>query len=211
MRLHVADHPLITHKLSVLRDRETSSAAFRELVAELVALLSYEATRDVRVSEIEVQTPVATTTGVKLSEPMPLAVPIIRAGLGMLDGFLKMVPSAEVGFVGIVRDDETLQPSTYAKRLPADLSNRQCYVLDPMLATGGSLSAAVQFLFDAGASEVTAICLVSTPEGVRRMEEDFAGRDVTVVTGALDEGLNEHGYIVPGLGDAGDRLYGTTE
>lgn len=210
MRVHVADHPLITHKLSVLRDRNTTSPAFRELVAELVALLSYEATRDVRVSEVQIETPVATTTGVKISEPLPLAVPIIRAGLGMLDGFMKIVPACEVGFVGILRNEETLQPETYAKRLPEDLSNRQCFVLDPMLATGGSLSATVQFLFDAGASDVTAICIVAAPEGVRRMEEDFAGRDVTVVVGALDEGLDEHGYIVPGLGDAGDRLYGTT-
>ncbi|KAB1648914.1 uracil phosphoribosyltransferase [Pseudoclavibacter endophyticus] len=211
MRVHVADHPLVTHKLSVLRDRATQAPAFRELVAELVALLSYEATRDMRVTEVEVETPVATTTGVKISEPLPLAVPIIRAGLGMLDGFVKIVPACEVGFVGIVRDETTLQPQTYAKRLPEDLSNRQCFVLDPMLATGGSLSATVQFLFDAGASDVTAICLVAAPEGVQRMNRDFGDKNVTIVLGALDESLNDDGYIVPGLGDAGDRLYGTAE
>ncbi|MGO2110906.1 MAG: uracil phosphoribosyltransferase [Pseudoclavibacter sp.] len=209
MRVHVADHPLITHKLSVLRDRATPSPAFRDLVAELVTLLSYEATRGVRVSDVEVQTPVATTIGVKISDPLPLAVPIIRAGLGMLDGFVKIVPACEVGFVGIVRDETTLQPETYAKRLPEDLSNRQCFVLDPMLATGGSLSATVQFLFDAGASDVTAICLVAAPQGLERMERDFEGKNVTLVLGALDRGLDENGYIVPGLGDAGDRLYGT--
>lgn len=209
MRVHVADHPLITHKMSVLRDRTTEAPAFRELVAELVALLSYEATREVHVTEVEVKTPVATTTGVRISDPPPLAVPIIRAGLGMLDGFMKIVPSCEVGFVGMVRDETTLQPATYAKRLPADLSNRQCFVLDPMLATGGSLSGAVQFLFDAGAGDVTAICLVAAPEGLRRMERDFEGKRVTIVLGALDERLNDDGYIVPGLGDAGDRLYGT--
>lgn len=213
MRVHVADHPLITHKVSVLRDRATTSPVFRQVVEELVALLSYEATRHVRVSEIEVETPVATTTGVRISDPPPLAVPILRAGLGMLEGFVKLVPSCEVGFVGIVRDETTLQPHTYAKRLPDDLANRQCFVLDPMLATGGSLSAAVRFLFEAGAGEVTAICLVGAPEGLARMEQDFEGERgerLTIVLGALDEGLNDKGYIVPGLGDAGDRLYGTT-
>ena len=211
MRVHVADHPLITHKLTVLRDRTTPSPVFRSLVEELMALLTYEATRDVRVVEASIETPVAATTGVKFAEPLPLVVPIIRAGLGMLDGFVKLVPSCEVGFVGIRRDEATLQPETYAKRLPEDLSNRQCFVLDPMLATGGSPSAAVQFLFDAGASDVTCICLVAAPEGVRRMEQDFDGKRVTIVLGALDDHLNEHGYIVPGLGDAGDRLYGTAD
>ncbi|KAB1655656.1 uracil phosphoribosyltransferase [Pseudoclavibacter chungangensis] len=211
MRLHVADHPLITHKLTVLRDRATPSPVFRSLVEELVTLLSYEATREVRTERVDIETPVSPTTGLRIGDPKPLVVPIIRAGLGMLDGFVKLVPSVEVGFVGIRRDESTLQPETYAKRLPEDLSNRQCFVLDPMLATGGSLAATVQFLFDAGAQDVTAICLVAAPEGVHHMEEQFEGRDVKVVLGALDSGLNEHGYIVPGLGDAGDRLYGVAE
>ncbi|MFT4211889.1 MAG: uracil phosphoribosyltransferase [Microbacterium sp.] len=209
MRLHVADHPLITHKLSVLRDARTPSPVFRQLTEELVTLLAYEATRCVRVSEIEVTTPVTTTTGVRISEPRPLVVPILRAGLGMLEGMVKLLPTAEVGFLGMVRDEETLQPTTYAERLPDDLSDRQCFVLDPMLATGGSLGAAIDFLFRRGAQDVTAICLLGAPEGVAAIERQTAGRDVTLVLGALDERLNEKGYIVPGLGDAGDRLYGT--
>ncbi|WP_424466114.1 uracil phosphoribosyltransferase [Pseudoclavibacter helvolus] len=211
MRLHVADHPLITHKLSVLRDEKTSSQQFRSLVEELVTLLSYEATRDVRTESYELQTPVAKTTGLRMTDPVPLVVPIIRAGLGMLDGFLKLVPNVEVGFLGMQRNEETLQPETYAKRLPENLANRQCFALDPMLATGGSLVAAIDFLFDAGAVDVTAICIVASPEGIERMREAFADRNVTVVVGALDEGLNEDGFIVPGLGDAGDRLYGVAE
>lgn len=210
MRLHVADHPLITHKLTVLRDETTPPPIFRQLVEELVTLLSYEATREVRVEEHSIQTPVAPTSGVRISEPRPLAVPIIRAGLGMLDGFVKLVPSCEVGFIGIRRNEDTLQPETYANRLPEDLSNRQCFVLDPMLATGGSLAATVNYLFDAGAVDVTAICLVGAPEGVERMREAAGDRNLTIVLGALDEGLTEHGYITPGLGDAGDRLYGTS-
>lgn len=208
MRLHVADHPLVTHKLTVLRDVQTPSPTFRELTRELVTLLAYEATRCVRVEPIEIQTPVAPTVGVAIASPRPLVVPILRAGLGMLDGMTALVPTAEVGFLGMVRDEETLQPTTYATRLPDDLSGRQCFVLDPMLATGGSLIAAIDFLFDRGASEVTAVCLLGAPEGVAAVEQAMADRDVTIVLGALDERLNEHGYIVPGLGDAGDRLYG---
>lgn len=211
MRVHLADHPLISHKLTVLRDRDTPSARFRALVEELVTLLSYEATRNVRVADVDVRTPVAATRGVRLSEPVPLAVPIIRAGLGMLDGFLRLLPSSEVGFIGIRRNETTLQPETYAKRLPSDLANRQCFVLDPMLATGGSLAATVRFLFNAGAAEVTAICLVAAPEGLARLEQEFPNERLDVVLGALDEGLNGTGFIVPGLGDAGDRLYGTAE
>ncbi|WP_066043612.1 uracil phosphoribosyltransferase [Herbiconiux solani] len=209
MRVHVADHPLITHKLTVLRDRTTPSPTFRALTEELVTLLAYEATRNVRVQPVTIQTPVAETTGVAISEPRPLVVPILRAGLGMLDGMVKLVPSAEVGFLGMVRNEETLEPTTYAERLPDDLSDRQCFVLDPMLATGGSLSAAIEFLFKRGAQDVTAICLLGAPEGVAALEKAVDGRDVTLVLGALDERLNEKGYIVPGLGDAGDRLYGT--
>lgn len=209
MRVHVADHPLITAKLTVLRDERTSSPLFRQLTEELVTLLAYEATRNVKVTPIEIKTPVTTTVGVKLSEPRPIVVPILRAGLGMLEGLVKLLPTAEVGFLGMVRDEETFEPTTYAERLPADLSDRQCFAIDPMLATGGSLAAAIQFLFDRGAEDVTAICLLGTPEGVAAIEELVGDRNVTLVLGALDERLNEKGYIVPGLGDAGDRLYGT--
>lgn len=209
MRVHVADHPLITHKLTVLRDERTPSPTFRSLVEELMTLLAYEATRNVRVTPKEITTPVTTTTGVEIAEPRPLVVPILRAGLGMLEGMTTLVPTAEVGFLGMARNEQTLEPYTYAERLPDDLSDRQCFVLDPMLATGGSLSAAMRFLFDRGAVDVTAICLLGTPEGLARVERDMDGHDVTIVLGALDERLNEHGFIVPGLGDAGDRLYGT--
>ena len=209
MRVHVADHPLITHKLTVLRDVRTSSPMFRQLTEELVTLLAYEATRNVKVSPVEIQTPVTTTVGVKISEPRPIVVPILRAGLGMLEGMVKLLPTAEVGFLGMVRNEETLQPDIYAERLPDDLSNRQCFVLDPMLATGGSLIAAIEYLFDRGAVDVTAVCLIGSPEGLAAVEKATEGREVTVVLGALDEKLNEVGYIVPGLGDAGDRLYGT--
>jgi uracil phosphoribosyltransferase len=209
MRLHVADHPLITHKLTVLRDENTPSPVFRQLTEELVTLLAYEATRSVRVEPHEIRTPVTTTTGVKISEPRPLVVPILRAGLGMLDGMVKLLPSAEVGFLGMARNEETLEPTTYAERLPDDLSDRQCFVLDPMLATGGSLTAAIQYLFDRGATDVTAICILAAPEGLAAVERAMHGREVTIVLGALDDRLNELGYIVPGLGDAGDRLYGT--
>lgn len=211
MRVVVADHPLITHKLTVLRDRHTPPPTFRQLVDELMNLLAYEATREVRVESIEIETPVALTTGVKISEPAPLIVPILRAGLGMLDGMVKMVPTAEVGFLGMKRNEETLEPETYAERLPEDLTGRQCFVLDPMLATGGSLAAAIDFLFDRGATDVTAICVLGTPEGIAAVRAGAGDREVTLVLGALDDGLNEQAYIVPGLGDAGDRLYGTID
>ncbi|TDS79663.1 uracil phosphoribosyltransferase [Amnibacterium kyonggiense] len=209
MRVHVADHPLVTHKLTVLRDRTTPSPTFRALAEELVTLLAYEATRTVRTQQVEVDTPVSRTTGLALSTPLPLVVPILRAGLGMLEGMVKLIPTAEVGFLGMVRNEETLEPTVYAERLPADLEARQCFVLDPMLATGGSLLAAIDFLFERGARDVTAICLIAAPEGLAAVERATEGRDVTIVLGALDERLNEKGYIVPGLGDAGDRLYGT--
>ncbi|KQQ28204.1 MULTISPECIES: uracil phosphoribosyltransferase [unclassified Frondihabitans] len=208
MRVHVADHPLITHKLTVLRDRETKSPTFRALTEELVTLLAYEATRNVRTETIDITTPVGPAKGLAISKPRPLIVPILRAGLGMLEGMMKLIPSAEVGFLGMVRDEETLQPATYAERLPDDLSNRQCFVLDPMLATGGSLIAAIDFLLDRGAVDVTAVCILASPEGLAAVEKAMHGREVTIVLGAVDEKLNENGYIVPGLGDAGDRLYG---
>ncbi|WP_327067757.1 uracil phosphoribosyltransferase [Kitasatospora sp. NBC_01250] len=209
MRIHVVDHPLVAHKLSTLRDERTDSPTFRRLTDELVTLLAYEATRDVRTDEVEITTPVAVTTGTRLSYPRPLVVPILRAGLGMLDGMTRLLPTAEVGFLGMVRNEETLEASTYATRMPDDLSGRQVYVLDPMLATGGTLVAAIRLLIDRGATDVTAVVLLAAPEGVEVMEKELAGLPVTVVTAALDQRLNEHGYIVPGLGDAGDRLYGT--
>ena len=207
------DHPLVSHKVTLLRSVETSSPVFRQLVDELVTLLAYEATRQVRVEACEVTTPIQATTGTKLAHPRPLVVPILRAGLGMLDGMMRLMPSAEVGFVGIVRDETTLQPFTYAERLPQDLSGRQCYVLDPMLATGGSLAGTVQFLVDRGADHITCVCLLAAPEGIARMRElvDPVGVPTTLVVAAIDERLNEHGYIVPGLGDAGDRLYGVAQ
>ena len=209
MQVHIADHPLISHKLSLLRDKSTPSPIFRALTSELVALLAYEATRNIRVSEQEIHTPVTTMLGTKLAEPRPVVVPILRAGLGMLEGMVQLLPSAEVGFLGIVRNEETLQPSVYAERLPEELADRQCFILDPMLATGGSLLQAINFIFDKGATEVTAVCLLGAPEGLAAIEKATQGRDVTIVLGALDEKLNEKGFIVPGLGDAGDRLYGT--
>jgi uracil phosphoribosyltransferase len=210
MRTHVADHPLIAHKLTVLRDVRTDSVTFRRLADELVTLLAYEATRDVRTETVEITTPVAASMGVRLAAPKPLVVPILRAGLGMLDGMMRLLPTAEVGFLGMIRDEETLQASTYATRLPDDLSGRQCYVLDPMLATGGTLVAAINFLCDRGADDITAICLLGAPEGLATMDAAFGASDlsVSVVLAGLDEKLNNLGYIVPGLGDAGDRLYG---
>jgi len=210
MRTIVVDHPLVAHKLTALRDQNTDSPTFRRLVDQLVTLLAYEATREVRVEPFDIETPVAPTRGIKLASPKPLVVPILRAGLGMLDGMVRLLPTAEVGFLGLVRNEETLEATTYANRLPDDLSGRQCYLLDPMLATGGTLAAAIRYLVDLGADDITAITLLSAPEGIQRLEADCADLAVPVslVTGAIDEKLNEHGYIVPGLGDAGDRLYG---
>jgi uracil phosphoribosyltransferase len=213
MRIHVADHPLVAHKLTLLRDARTDSPTFRRLADELVTLLAYEATRDVRTVETTVQTPVAEALGTKLASPPPLVVPILRAGLGMLEGMQRLLPTAEVGFLGMIRDESTLAASTYAERLPTDLAGRQCYLLDPMLATGGTLAAAIAFLADRGADHITAICLLAAPEGVQRVENDLSnlGVPLSLVTAGLDERLNDKGYIVPGLGDAGDRLYGITD
>src|SRR6478609_3127299 len=209
MRLHVADHPLVAHKLTVLRDVRTPSPTFRLLVDELVTLLAYEATRDVRTEPVEIVTPVAPTTGTKLADPRPIVVPILRAGLGMLDGMTRVLPTAEVGFLGMQRDEETLEAITYANRLPDDLSGRQCFLLDPMLATGGTLVAAIDYLLQRGARDVTAVCILAAPEGLAVVEQFVGDRaDVKVVVAAVDERLNEKAYIVPGLGDAGDRLYG---
>ena len=217
MRTLVIDHPLVTHKLTALRDTASDTATFRSLTAELVTLLAYEATREMRVQPVSVTTPVGLASGVKLARPVPLIVPVLRAGIGMLEGMTRLLPMADVGFVGLRRDEESLVASTYADRLPADLTGRDTFVLDPMLATGGTLATVIGMLVDRGAASVTAICLLAAPEGLRHVEQAFAtaGTDepgqalrVRVVTAAVDERLNDRGYIVPGLGDAGDRLFG---
>lgn len=210
MRVHVVDHQLVSHKLTYLRDVRTDSPTFRRLAEELVTLLAYEATRAVRVEPFEIRTPVAPTTGIKLAKPKPLVVPILRAGLGMLEGMVRLLPSAEVGFLGMARNEATLEAVTYANRLPEDLAGRQCYVLDPMLATGGTLATAIRYLAQRGADDVTAITLIAAPEGIAHVQDALTdlGIPVCLVTGAVDERLDDRGYIVPGLGDAGDRLYG---
>lgn len=211
MQTTVADHPLIAHKLTLLRDNSTDTPTFRRLAYELTTLLGYEATRDVKLEPVQVATPVGIASGVHLARPVPLVVPILRAGIGMLDGFSSLLPEADIGFVGLVRDEETLLASTYATRLPEDLTGRDTFVLDPMLATGGSMETVIRMLADRGAATVTAICLLAAPEGLARLGTAFGGEvpPIHVVTGAVDAHLNQKGYIVPGLGDAGDRLFGT--
>ncbi|MGO8886800.1 MAG: uracil phosphoribosyltransferase [Streptosporangiaceae bacterium] len=211
MQTLVADHPLVTHKLTTLRDVETETPTFRRLTDELVTLLAYEATRHIRVEHVSVQTPLGPADGVKLARPVPLVIPILRAGIGMLDGMARLLPRADVGFIGLIRDEQTLEASTYATRLPADLTGRDAFVLDPMLATGGTLETVIGMLLSRGAATVTAICLLAAPEGLARLEAAFPDSlpvPIRVVTGALDRQLNDKGYIVPGLGDAGDRLFG---
>ena len=211
MCMLVFDHSLIGHKLTALRDADTAAPTFRRLADELVTLLAYEATREVRVQPVSVQTPVGPADGVKLARPVPLVVPVLRAGIGMLDGMTRLLPTADVGFVGMVRDEESLVASTYADRLPANLTGRAAFVLDPMLATGGTLETVIGMLAGRGATSVTAVCLIAAPEGVRRLEAAFPADQpvpVRVVTAAVDDHLDHRGYIVPGLGDAGDRLFG---
>ena len=216
MELLVVDHPLVAHKLTLLREAGTGSPTFRRLTEELVTLLAYEATRSMATEAVEVTTPVvARARGTALAGPRPVVVPILRAGLGMLEGMQRLLPTAEVGFLGIVRDEETLVASTYANRLPASLAGREVFVLDPMLATGGTLASAVEHLVALGAARVTAVCLLAAPEGLAALEAAVAGgpggSTVTLhlVVAAVDERLDGRGYITPGLGDAGDRLYGT--
>ncbi|GAA1180506.1 MULTISPECIES: uracil phosphoribosyltransferase [Nesterenkonia] len=211
MRVQVVEHPLIAHKLTQLRRVETSSNHFRQLTKELVMLLSYEASDSIATEPITITTPVTETEGTQLSGPTPLVVPILRAGLGMLDGMTSMIPTAEVGFLGMARNEETLDIITYAERLPDDLTGRHVFVLDPMLATGGTLAEAIGFLKRRNAAEVTCICLLAAPEGIARLEEEVGDLDVDLYLAAIDERLDENAYIVPGLGDAGDRLYGLAE
>ena len=205
--VHVLNHPLIQHKLSLIRDERTGSKEFRELVEEVAMLMAYEVTRDFALQEIEVKTPVAFAKTMVLAGRKVGLVPILRAGLGMVDGMLRLIPAAKVGHVGLYRDPETLLPVEYYCKLPSDIAERDLIVIDPMLATGGSASAAIMFLKDRGAKNIKLMCLIAAPEGVLAVQN--AHPDVDIFVAAVDERLNEHGYIVPGLGDAGDRLFGT--
>ncbi|HWA66552.1 MAG TPA: uracil phosphoribosyltransferase [Mycobacteriales bacterium] len=209
MRVTVVDHPVVAAKLGTLRDVQTTTPVFRRLVDDLVTLLAYEATRSVSVEAVAITTPIARTTGVRLTSPPPLVVPVLRAGVGMLDGLIRLLPDAEVGFAGLARDERTAQPSWYADRLPDDAAGRDVFVLDPMLATGGTLVAVVEALLARGAEAVTCVCLLAAPEGIARVSAAFPSDDVSLVVAAVDERLDERSYIVPGLGDAGDRLFGS--
>ena len=209
MRLTVVDHPVVAAKLTALRDVATDTPAFRRLVDDLVTLLAYEATRGLPVTEVDVRTPLATTRGVRVAEPPPLVVPVLRAGVGMLNGLIRLLPDAEVAFAGLVRDESTAKASWYADRLPAEAADRRVIVLDPMLATGGTLSSVVRTLLDRGAAAVTCVCILAAPEGVARLQREFPDDHVALVVAAVDERLDERAYIVPGLGDAGDRLFGS--
>ena len=203
----VFDHPLIQHKLSILREKSTSVKEFRELISEIAMLMCYEATRDLPLEEIEIETPVAKAKVKHIAGKKLAIVPILRAGLGMVDGMVSMMPNVKVGHIGLFRDPETLEPVKYYFKMPPDIDERDVIVVDPMLATGGSASAAIQFLKDDGVKHIKLMCIIGAPEGVKRMQEDHP--DVDIFVAALDDHLNEHGYIVPGLGDAGDRIFGT--
>ncbi|MGX1738359.1 uracil phosphoribosyltransferase [Corynebacterium flavescens] len=205
MEIHVVDHPLAASRLTLMRDARSDNAAFREALRDLGAMLVYEASRDLAVENFDCQTPVAVAKGTRLQDP-PIVVPIIRAGLGMIDPALSMIPDAQVGFIGMARDEETHQPVPYLEALPHDLSGRTVFVVDPMLATGGSLLHSLRLLADRGATDITAICMVSAKPGVDALAN--SGLPVRLVTAVIDPALNEDAYIVPGLGDAGDRLYG---
>lgn len=205
-QVHVMDHPLILHKISMLRNKDTSVKDFRELAYEIALLMGYEATRDLELTQREVETPLAKTTGSFISKQVAL-VPILRAGLGMVDALMSLIPAAKVGHIGLYRDHETLQPVEYYCKLPPDIAQRQVLVLDPMLATGGSSAAAIDFIKKRGAQRIKLMCIIASPEGVEVVAK--AHPDVEIFCGIVDERLNENGYIVPGLGDAGDRLFGT--
>ena len=206
-KVHVVNHPLVAHKMTILRDKNTPTKDFRELVSEIGMLLTYEATRDLPLEDRVVDTPICTTTAPTLRGKKFAVVPILRAGLGLVEGVLRMVPSARVGHIGLYRDEETLQPVSYFCKLPKDISERDILIVDPMLATGGSASAAIDFMKDYGCKHIKLMVLLAAPEGLARLEKDHP--DVEIYCGAVDEKLNEKGYIVPGLGDAGDRIFGT--
>ena len=203
----VMDHPLIQHKIGIIRRTDTGSKDFRTLISEIAMLECYEATRGLSLSDVEIETPICKTTVKELKGKKLAVVPILRAGLGMVDGVLAMIPAAKVGHIGLYRDEETLEPVEYFCKLPQDCANREVFVVDPMLATGGSAIAAIQMLKDKGVKHIHFMCVIAAPEGVKKMQE--AHPDVDIIIGALDDHLNENGYIVPGLGDAGDRIFGT--
>lgn len=206
-QVHVLDHPLIQHKLSLIRDENTGSKDFRELVEEVAMLMAYEVTRDFPLQEVEVKTPVASMKAKMIAGRKVGLIPILRAGLGMVDGMLRLIPTAKVGHIGLYRDPETLKPVEYYCKLPTDVEERDLIVIDPMLATGGSASAAITFLKDRGARNIKLMCLIAAPEGIEAVRSIHD--DVDIFVAAVDDHLNDHGYIIPGLGDAGDRLFGT--
>ncbi len=206
-KVYVMDHPLIEHKINYIRSKDVGTKEFREVIGEIAQLMCYEATRDLKMKEVEIETPVGRTTGRVLDGKKLAIVPILRAGIGMVDGMLSLIPAAKVGHIGLYRDPETLDPVEYYCKLPSDCEERQVFVVDPMLATGGSSAAAVSMLKEKGVKNIRFLCIIAAPEGVRRMREEHP--DVDLYIGALDERLNGHGYIVPGLGDAGDRIFGT--
>jgi uracil phosphoribosyltransferase len=206
-KLHVLDHPLILHKLSVIRDANTSVKEFREIVSEIAMLMCYEATRDLPLEEVKINTPVAPAMVKRISGKKLALVPILRAGLGMVDGMLSLVPNAKVGHIGIYRDPETLEPVKYYCKLPNDIAERDVIIMDPMLATGGSAAAAAKFIKEYGCKHIKLMSIIAAPEGVERMMSEHP--DVDIFVASVDEKLNDHGYIVPGLGDAGDRIFGT--
>ena len=206
-KVHVVDHPLLAHKLTILRDKNTPTKDFRELVSEIGMLLTYEATRDLPLTQREVETPICTTMAPTIKGKKFAVVPILRAGLGLVDGVLRMVPSARVGHIGLYRDEETLEPVKYFCKMPKDIAERDVLIVDPMLATGGSASAAIRFMKEYGCTNIKLMVLLAAPEGIEHIQKDHP--DVAIYCGAVDEKLNENGYIVPGLGDAGDRIFGT--
>ena len=203
----VMDHPLIAHKISYIRQENVGTKEFREVIGEIAQLMCYEATRDLKTEEVTIKTPLAEMKGRVLSGKKPAIIPILRAGLGMVDGMLSLIPAAKVGHIGLYRDPETLEPVEYYCKLPEDCEEREVFVVDPMLATGGSSSAAIRMLKEKGVKNIRFLCIIAAPEGLRRMREDHP--DIDIYIGALDEKLNDHGYIIPGLGDAGDRIFGT--